>query len=198
MHHLGRWPLQLAARLLETRSVSVGQAAAAVGYQYEAAFNRDFKRAVGQAPEPGAAAANGHPTEDRSAPATSPISPHATATTVGWPLRIAGHRVRVGRVLEAYWAYAVAERDACRRCQNLLVSPQILQFDTADPLFRFGDGIVRSYGHVSEQCHVTPGPSSPRRGLAITSAPGSGAKLRTNYGPQRPNSARQRPTKDHR
>ena len=37
---------------------------------------------------------------------------------------------------------------------------------------------------------MTPGPSSPRRGLAITSAPGSGAKLRTNYGPQRPNSAR--------
>jgi AraC-like DNA-binding protein len=50
MHYLGRWRLQLAARLLETRSVSVGQAAAAVGYQSEAAFNRAFKRAVGQAP----------------------------------------------------------------------------------------------------------------------------------------------------
>jgi transcriptional regulator GlxA family with amidase domain len=50
MHYLSRWRLQLAARLLETRSVSVGQAAAAVGYQSEAAFNRAFKRAVGQAP----------------------------------------------------------------------------------------------------------------------------------------------------
>jgi transcriptional regulator GlxA family with amidase domain len=50
MHYLGRWRLQLAARLLETRSVNVGQAAEAVGYQSEAAFNRAFKRAVGQAP----------------------------------------------------------------------------------------------------------------------------------------------------
>lgn len=38
------------ARLLQTRSVSVSQAAAAVGYQSEAAFNRAFKRAMGQAP----------------------------------------------------------------------------------------------------------------------------------------------------
>jgi len=47
MHYLGRWRLQLAARLLKTRSVSVSQAAAVVGYQSEAAFNRAFKRAMG-------------------------------------------------------------------------------------------------------------------------------------------------------
>ena len=50
MQYLGRWRLQLAARMLETRTVSVGQAAAAVGYQSEAAFNRAFKRVLGQAP----------------------------------------------------------------------------------------------------------------------------------------------------
>jgi AraC-like DNA-binding protein len=50
MHYLGRWRLQLASRLLEGGTISVGQAAAAVGYQSEAAFNRAFKREVGQAP----------------------------------------------------------------------------------------------------------------------------------------------------
>ncbi len=50
MQYLGRWRLQLAARLLETGTVSVGQVASAVGYQSEAAFNRAFKREVGQAP----------------------------------------------------------------------------------------------------------------------------------------------------
>ena len=50
MQYLGRWRLQLAAKLLETGTLSVGQAASAVGYQSEAAFNRAFKREVGEAP----------------------------------------------------------------------------------------------------------------------------------------------------
>ena len=50
MQYLGRWRIQLAARLLEAGTISVGQAAAAVGYQSEASFNRAFKREVGQAP----------------------------------------------------------------------------------------------------------------------------------------------------
>jgi AraC-like DNA-binding protein len=50
MQYLTRWRLQLAARLLESSSVSVAQAASAVGYQSEAAFNRAFKREVGEAP----------------------------------------------------------------------------------------------------------------------------------------------------
>ena len=50
MHYLARWRMQIAARLLEAGSVSVAQAAAEVGYQSEAAFNRAFKRHVGAAP----------------------------------------------------------------------------------------------------------------------------------------------------
>ncbi len=50
MQYLGRWRLQIAARLLETPSVSIAQAAAEVGYQSEAAFNRAFKRYAGVAP----------------------------------------------------------------------------------------------------------------------------------------------------
>ena len=50
MQYLGRWRLQLAARMLTADGVSVGQAASAVGYQSEAAFNRAFKREVGEAP----------------------------------------------------------------------------------------------------------------------------------------------------
>lgn len=50
MHYLARWRLQLAARLLESGTMSVAQAATAVGYQSEAAFNRAFKREVGEAP----------------------------------------------------------------------------------------------------------------------------------------------------
>lgn len=50
MRYLARWRLQLAARLLESGTVSVAQAASAVGYQSEAAFNRAFKREVGEAP----------------------------------------------------------------------------------------------------------------------------------------------------
>lgn len=50
MHYLGHWRLQLAARLLTNDSVSIAQAAAAVGYESEAAFNRAFKRRVGVPP----------------------------------------------------------------------------------------------------------------------------------------------------
>lgn len=50
MQYLARWRLQLAARMLTTGTVSVAQAAEAVGYGSEAAFNRAFKREVGQAP----------------------------------------------------------------------------------------------------------------------------------------------------
>lgn len=50
MQYLGRWRLQLAARMLESGTMTVSQAATAVGYQSEPAFNRAFKREVGQAP----------------------------------------------------------------------------------------------------------------------------------------------------
>ncbi len=50
MQYLTRWRLQLAARLLEEGSATVGHAAAAVGYQSEAAFTRAFKRYVGVPP----------------------------------------------------------------------------------------------------------------------------------------------------
>lgn len=50
MTYLAQWRLQVAARLLQSGSTSVAQAASAVGYQSESAFNRAFKRLVGQAP----------------------------------------------------------------------------------------------------------------------------------------------------
>jgi AraC-like DNA-binding protein len=50
MQYLGRWRVQIAARLLDTQGVSIAQAAAEVGYRSEAAFNRAFKRYVGAAP----------------------------------------------------------------------------------------------------------------------------------------------------
>ncbi len=50
MGYLGDWRLQLAARLLERPSVSIAQAAAQVGYESEAAFNRAFKKRVGTPP----------------------------------------------------------------------------------------------------------------------------------------------------
>jgi AraC-like DNA-binding protein len=40
----------LAARLLERQSTSIAQAAAEVGYESEAAFNRAFKKQVGVPP----------------------------------------------------------------------------------------------------------------------------------------------------
>ena len=50
MHYLSNWRLQLAARLLEGQGTSIAQAAAAVGYESEAAFNRAFKKQVGLPP----------------------------------------------------------------------------------------------------------------------------------------------------
>jgi AraC-like DNA-binding protein len=49
MHYLGQWRLQLAARLLDS-GLSIAQAAAEVGYESEAAFNRAFKKQVGLPP----------------------------------------------------------------------------------------------------------------------------------------------------
>jgi len=50
MRYLGRWRMQLALRALESPSTSIAQAAAQVGYQSEAAFNRAFKKHVGVPP----------------------------------------------------------------------------------------------------------------------------------------------------
>ncbi|MBC7479193.1 MAG: AraC family transcriptional regulator [Pseudorhodobacter sp.] len=48
--YLVRWRLTLAARLLEDPSVSVAQAGADVGYESESAFQRAFKKFVGETP----------------------------------------------------------------------------------------------------------------------------------------------------
>ncbi len=50
MTYLGRWRMQLAAHLLERPNVSLAQAGAEVGYESEAAFNRAFKKFVGEPP----------------------------------------------------------------------------------------------------------------------------------------------------
>jgi AraC-like DNA-binding protein len=50
MHYLGRWRLQLAARLLERPGVNIAQVAQDVGYESEAAFNRAFKKLMGTPP----------------------------------------------------------------------------------------------------------------------------------------------------
>ncbi len=50
MHYLANWRLQIATRLLERQGVSIAQAAAEVGYESEAAFNRAFKKQVGMPP----------------------------------------------------------------------------------------------------------------------------------------------------
>jgi AraC-like DNA-binding protein len=49
MHYVGRWRMQLAARLLAT-GASIGAAAQEVGYNSEAAFQRAFKKYVGVPP----------------------------------------------------------------------------------------------------------------------------------------------------
>ena len=50
MEYLARWRLQRAATLLSTRGMSIPETAVEVGYESEAAFNRAFKRYVGQPP----------------------------------------------------------------------------------------------------------------------------------------------------
>ena len=78
MQYLTRWRLQLAARLLDEGSATVGHAAAAVGYQSEAAFTRAFKRYVGVPPgswrrrrrEPPTAAEGPRRASDAASPGT--------------------------------------------------------------------------------------------------------------------------------
>jgi AraC-like DNA-binding protein len=50
MRYLGLWRLQLAASLLKREDLTIAEAAARVGYRSEAAFNRAFKRCVGEPP----------------------------------------------------------------------------------------------------------------------------------------------------
>lgn len=50
MSHLMRWRLQLAARALGLTSRGVADIAEEVGYEFEAAFNRAFKREFGTPP----------------------------------------------------------------------------------------------------------------------------------------------------
>jgi AraC-like DNA-binding protein len=50
MQYLTHWRMQLAARQMENPDVSIAQAAAEVGYESEAAFNRAFKKVVGIPP----------------------------------------------------------------------------------------------------------------------------------------------------
>jgi AraC-like DNA-binding protein len=50
MTYLSNWRLQLAASKIESHGFSIAQAAAAVGYESEAAFNRAFKKRVGVPP----------------------------------------------------------------------------------------------------------------------------------------------------
>jgi AraC-like DNA-binding protein len=50
MQYLGSWRLQLAAQQMLARGLGIAQAAAEVGYESEAAFNRAFKRQVGMSP----------------------------------------------------------------------------------------------------------------------------------------------------
>ena len=49
MHYVGRWRMQLAARLL-AGGESIGSAAQEVGYNSDAAFQRAFKKFVGATP----------------------------------------------------------------------------------------------------------------------------------------------------
>lgn len=50
MQYLANWRLQVATQLLERNGMSIAQAAAKVGYESEAAFNRAFKKQVGVPP----------------------------------------------------------------------------------------------------------------------------------------------------
>jgi len=50
MQYLGRWRLQLAARLLERPGCAIAEVSQKVGYESEAAFNRAFKKRMGVPP----------------------------------------------------------------------------------------------------------------------------------------------------
>jgi AraC-like DNA-binding protein len=51
MQYFAHWRLQLAARLLDNKSVSIAKAAAEVGYESEAAFSRAFKKYARECPK---------------------------------------------------------------------------------------------------------------------------------------------------
>ena len=65
MQYVARWRMQLAARLLGAPGVSIAQAGAEVGYEFEAAFSRAFKKHVGASP--GAWRTGRRPTKSRAA-----------------------------------------------------------------------------------------------------------------------------------
>jgi AraC-like DNA-binding protein len=50
MHYLSRWRIHLASRFLQENGGGVAAAAARVGYDSDSAFNRAFKRHMGQSP----------------------------------------------------------------------------------------------------------------------------------------------------
>jgi AraC-like DNA-binding protein len=50
MQYVTQWRMQLASNLLSRTSLSLGQVAAQIGYESEAAFSRAFKKAVGDSP----------------------------------------------------------------------------------------------------------------------------------------------------
>lgn len=50
MRYLAGWRMQLAKRLLRETQFGIGEIGAQVGYESEAAFNRAFKRYVGEPP----------------------------------------------------------------------------------------------------------------------------------------------------
>src|SRR5205823_6009372 len=75
MTYLTRWRLQLAARSLERTSRGVAEIAAEVGYESEAAFNRAFKRELGQPPGRYRSDHKSSPTKN----ASEHLAPSATA-----------------------------------------------------------------------------------------------------------------------
>jgi transcriptional regulator GlxA family with amidase domain len=50
LSYLTRWRMDKATRLLRTSNASIGEVAARVGYDAEAAFSKAFKRRIGMAP----------------------------------------------------------------------------------------------------------------------------------------------------
>lgn len=58
LEYLTRWRMVKAAQLLRQQRLSLGQVAAEVGYESEAAFSKAFKRQIGQAPGAWRAAAS--------------------------------------------------------------------------------------------------------------------------------------------
>lgn len=68
MQYLARWRMQRATHLLDSPGISIAEAAAEVGYESEAAFNRAFKKLIGV--PPGAWRRN-----RRAAPHPAEISP---------------------------------------------------------------------------------------------------------------------------